>query len=100
MLVAQQWGATATLPPLRQVQGMGSAASKVVEGSTESLRVDDVTPLVDGYHRGGEQAMARALPCVSPHSGAREELPQAYVVSDLSASHSALPWFRWALPWF
>ena len=39
--------------------------------------------------------MARALPCVSPHSGAREELPQAYVVSDLSASHSAPPWY-WA----
>ena len=52
-----------------------------------------VTPLVNGYHRGGEQATARALPCVSPHNGAREELPQAYVVSDLSASHSALPWF-------
>ena len=39
--------------------------------------------------------MAKLLPCVSPHNGAREELPQAYVVSGLSASHSALPWF-WA----
>ena len=39
--------------------------------------------------------MAKVLPCVSPHNGAREELPQAYVVSDLSASHSALPRF-WA----
>ena len=54
-----------------------------------------VIPLVDSYYRGGEQAMARALPCVSPHNGTREELPQAYVVSDLSAPHSALPWF-WA----
>ena len=44
--------------------------------------------------------MAKVLPCVSPHNGAREELPQAYVVSDLSTSHSALPWFRQALPWF
>ena len=60
-----------------------------------SIQLLLVTPLVDGYHRGGGQAAARALPCVSPHSGAREELPQAYVVSDLSASHSALPWF-WA----
>ena len=31
--------------------------------------------------------MAKALPCVSPHNDARVELPQAYVVSDLCASH-------------
>ena len=33
--------------------------------------------------------MAKALPCVSPHNDARVELPQAYVVSDLCASHYA-----------
>ena len=46
-----------------------------------------VTPLVDGYNRGGEQATARALPCVSPHNDARVKLPQAYVVSSLCVSY-------------
>ena len=49
-----------------------------------------VTPLVDGYHRGARKAMAKALPCVSPHNDARVELPQAYVVSGLCASHYAV----------
>ena len=41
-------------------------------------------------YRGGRQAAARALPCVSPHNDAHMKLPQAYVVSGLSASHSVL----------
>ena len=81
-------GIEAQLNKINTEPGPGLEGKEEEEEKEEEIPL--VTPLVDGYHRGAGKAMAKALPCVSPHNDARVELPQAYVVSGLCASHYAV----------